>query len=151
MLEGLILSRILNWWKIMFWFWFFFQNQPKKMMNNLIWISKLIKTQKRAKIIRKQNKKTYYINHHLKKCTKIIKFKKTKKPSNIVRHTINIHHILLVLHEFLLFCTYYKNAKNGKEKYIALWQKPRTTIAHYICLGSKLFATRSVCNHIIND
>ena len=51
-------------------------------------------------------------NHQIKKTN--------KKPSNIVRHTINIHHILLVLHEFLLFCTYYKNAKNGKEKYTAL-------------------------------
>ena len=48
--------------------------------------------------------------------------KKNKKPSNIVRYMYYKHTyiFLLVLHEFLLFCTYYKNAKNGKEKYIAL-------------------------------
>ena len=43
-------------------------------MNNLIWISKLIKTQKRAKIIRKQKNLSY--KSPLKKCTKIIKLKK---------------------------------------------------------------------------
>merc|ERR1711997_739410 len=50
------------------------QNQPKKMMSNLIWISKLIKKQKRAKIIRKQKNLSY--KSPLKKCTKIIKLKK---------------------------------------------------------------------------
>ena len=55
-------------------FFVFLQNQPKKMMSNLIWISKLIKKQKRAKIIRKQKNLSY--KSPLKKCTKIIKLKK---------------------------------------------------------------------------
>ena len=63
---------------VLIWFDFFFlQNQPKKMMSNLIWISKLIKKkQKRAKIIRKQKQKNLSYKSPLKKCTKIIKLKK---------------------------------------------------------------------------
>merc|ERR1711997_1062643 len=95
------------------------QNQPKKMMSNLIWISKLIETQKRAKIIRKQKQKNLSYNSPLKKCTKIIKLKKITFQyfTTYYKHTSYI--CLLSMNSFFFVRTI-KMPKNGKEKYIAL-------------------------------
>ena len=73
-----------------------------------------------------------------------------KKPSNIVRHMYykrTYYIFLLVLHEFLLFCTYHKKAKNGKEKYIArLYDKNNR-----ISLGSTLFETKIITHTQIHN